>query len=126
MEKLAASGAQLRFCYEAGPCGYGLHRHLVEMGPDCIVVAPSLVPVKAERQGEDRRDALMLAKLHRAGELTTVWVPDGAHEAMRDLMRARAVAMRVTGQIADLLPQWRIKVFREAACKDGPCDAELR
>ena len=108
MEKLAASGAQLRFCYEAGPCGYGLHRHLVEMGPDCIVVAPSLVPVKAERQGEDRRDALMLAKLHRAGELTTVWVPDGAHEAMRDLMRARAVAMRVTGQIADLLPQWSL------------------
>lgn len=75
------------------------------MGHDCIVVAPALVPVKAERQGEDRRAALMLAKLHRAGELTTVWVPDGAHEAMRDLMRARAVAMRVTGQIADLLPQ---------------------
>ena len=64
VEKLAASGAQLRFCYEAGPCGYGLHRQLVEMGHDCIVVAPSLIPLKAgDRVKTDRRDALMLAKL---------------------------------------------------------------
>lgn len=98
VERLAASGARLRFCYEAGPCGYGLHRQLVEMGHDCIVVAPSLIPLKAgDRVKTDRRDALMLAKLHRAGELTAVWVPDAAHEAMRDLVRARA-AMRVTGK----------------------------
>lgn len=98
IEKLSASGTRLRFCYEAGPCGYGLHRQLVEMGHDCIVVAPSLIPLKAgDRAKTDRRDALMLAKLHRAGELTAVWVPDAAHEAMRDLVRARA-AMRVTGK----------------------------
>lgn len=47
VEKLAANGNRLCFCYEAGPCGYGLHRQLVEMGHDCIVVAPSLIPVKA-------------------------------------------------------------------------------
>lgn len=46
VDKLAAGGAQLHFCYEAGPCGYGLHRQLVEMGHECIVVAPSLIPVK--------------------------------------------------------------------------------
>lgn len=99
VEKLAASGGRLCFCYEAGPCGYGLHRQLVEMGHDCIVVAPSLIPVKAgDRVKTDRRDAMMLAKLHRAGELTSVWVPDAAHEAMRDLVRARATAMRVLGK----------------------------
>ena len=99
VEKLAAGGARLHFCYEAGPCGYGLHRQLVEMGRECIVVAPSLIPVKAgDRVKTDRRDAVMLAKLHRAGELTAVWVPDAAHEAMRDLVRARATAMRVTGK----------------------------
>ena len=97
VEKLAAGGARLHFCYEAGPCGYGLHRQLVEMGHECILVAPSLIPVKTgDRVKTDRRDAVMLAKLHRAGELTAVWVPDAAHEAMRDLVRARATAMRVS------------------------------
>jgi len=101
VEKLAAGGARLHFCYEAGPCGYGLHRQIVEMGHDCILVAPSLIPVKAgDRVKTDRRDAVMLAKLHRAGELTAVWVPDAAHEAMRDLLRARATAMRVAGKPA--------------------------
>jgi len=96
VEKLAAGGGRLLFCYEAGPCGYGLYRQLVEMGHDCIVVAPSLIPVKSgDRVKTDRRDAVMLAKLHRAGELTAVWVPDAAHEAMRDLVRARATAMKV-------------------------------
>lgn len=90
---------RLHFCYNASPCGYGLHRQPVEMGHDCIVVAPSLIPVKAgDRVKTDRRGAVMLAKLHRAGELTAVWVPDAAHEAMRDLVRARATAMRVPGK----------------------------
>jgi transposase len=48
-EKLAALGGRLHFCYEAGPCGYGLHRQLVEMGHDCIVVAPSLIPARPRR-----------------------------------------------------------------------------
>jgi transposase len=89
-------GRQLKFCYEAGPCGYGLHRFLTGLGHACAVVAPSLVPIKAgDRIKTDRRGAVMLARLHRAGELTEVWVLDAAHEAMRDLVRARATAMTV-------------------------------
>ena len=70
-------GRRLRFCYEAGPCGYGLHRQITDLGHEWAVVAPSLIPMKAgDRIKTDRRDAVMLAKLHRAGELTAVWVPD--------------------------------------------------
>src|SRR3954462_2718972 len=94
--RLAKGGARLSFCYEASPCGYGLHRLLTGCGHDCVVVAPSLIPIKAgDRVKTDRRDAMMLAKLHRAGELTPIWIPDAAHEAMRDLVRARATAVRV-------------------------------
>lgn len=83
-------GAVLLFCYEAGPCGYGLYRQLMESGHACQVVAPSLIPKKpGERIKTDRRDALKLARLLRASELTAVWVPDTEQEAMRDLTRAR-------------------------------------
>lgn len=83
----------LRCCYEAGPCGYGLHRQLTELGAESVVVAPSLVPTKpGERVKTDRRDALRLARSHRSGDLTPVWVPDEEHEALRDLTRARADA----------------------------------
>jgi transposase len=97
--KLARNGWSLRFCYEAGPCGYGIQRQLSEAGHECIVVAPSLIPRKAgERIKTDRRDAINLAKLHRAGELSPVWVPDPAHEAIRDLVRARLAAVRTVRQ----------------------------
>jgi len=97
--KLAAGGKDLRFCYEAGPCGYGIQRQLSAMGHECSVVAPSLIPRKpGERIKTDRRDAINLAKLHRAGELTAVWVPDQAHEAIRDLVRARQAAVRTLRQ----------------------------
>jgi transposase len=97
--KLAGTGKDLRFCYEAGPCGYGIQRQLTGMGHDCAVVAPSLIPRKpGERIKTDRRDATNLAKLHRAGELTPVWVPDQAHEAIRDLVRARQAAVRTLRQ----------------------------
>ena len=77
VERLGADGSRRHFCYESGPCGYGLHRQLVDLGHDCIVLTPSLIPVKAgDRVKTDRRDALMLAKLHRADELAAVWVPD--------------------------------------------------
>ena len=93
--KLAAKGNELRFCYEAGPCGYGIQRQLSGMGHACDVVAPSLIPRKpGERIKTDRRDAIKLARLHRAGELTPVWVPDQTHEAIRDLVRARLAAAR--------------------------------
>ena len=84
-----ADGVRLRFCYEAGPCGYGIQRQLSTAGHECVVVAPSLIPKRAgDRVKTDRRDAASLARLHRAGELTAVWVPDTGHEAMRDLVRA--------------------------------------
>jgi len=94
-EKVAVRGRELRFCYEAGPCGYGIQRQLSAIGHQCAVVAPSLIPRKpGERIKTDRRDAINLARLHRAGELTPVWVPDQAHEAIRDLVRARQAAVR--------------------------------
>ena len=90
VKQLRKGGANLMFCYEAGPCGYGIQRQLSDFGWDCQVVAPSLIPKKAgDRVKTDRRDSLSLARLHRAGELTAVWVPDGAQEALRDLTRAR-------------------------------------
>jgi transposase len=86
---------RLRFGYEAGPCGYGIQRQLSVLGHECIVVAPSLIPKRpGDRVKTDRRDAASLAKLHRAGELTAVWVPDPGHEPMRDLVRARLDAVR--------------------------------
>lgn len=82
------------FCYEAGPCGYGIHRHLTRLGFECAVVSPSLIPRKSgDRVKTDRRDAEMLARLWRAGELTPIWTPDEEQEAMRDLIRTRKQAM---------------------------------
>src|SRR6201997_1964023 len=93
--KLGQEGVRLRFCYEAGPCGYGIQRQLSAAGHDCVVVAPSLIPKRpGHRIKTDRRDASSLAKLHRAGDLTVVWVPDVGHEAIRDLVRARLDAVR--------------------------------
>jgi transposase len=85
----------LRTCYEAGPTGYVLYWQLTQMGVACEVIAPTLVPTKAgDRVKTDRRDAEKLARCHRAGELTAVWVPDAAHEALRDLVRAREAAKK--------------------------------
>src|SRR3984893_17249551 len=81
---------QLKACYEAGPTGYVLYWQLTALGVACEVVAPSLVPVKpGDRVKTDRRDATKLARSYRAGDLTPVWVPDAAHEALRDLVRTR-------------------------------------
>jgi len=88
--RLAARYGRLKFAYEAGPCGYELHRQLVWLGHCCLVVAPSLIP---RRPGDhiktDRRDARTLARLLRSGDLTAVWVPDEHHEAIRELVRCR-------------------------------------
>ena len=90
IRKLVSRGTRPSFVYEAGPCGYEIYRHLTQQGYDCKVVAPSLIPRKSgDRIKNDRRDAEMLARLHRAGELTPVYVPCLEDEAMRDLCRAR-------------------------------------
>src|SRR5450631_1811046 len=83
----------LRACYEAGPTGFVLYWQLTQLGVDCVVVAPSLVPKKpGDRVKTDRRDALKLARSHRSGDLTAVWVPDEHSEALRDLVRQREAA----------------------------------
>ena len=83
----------LRACHEAGPTGFVLYWQLAQFGVDCAVVAPTLVPKKPGDQVKtDRRDALKLARSHRSGDLTAVWVPDEGSEALRDLVRAREAA----------------------------------
>jgi transposase len=85
----------VRVCYEAGPTGYALYWQLTGLGVKCEVVAPTLVPVKAgDRVKTDRRDAEKLARSYRSGDLTPVWVPDAAHEALRDVVRAREAAKK--------------------------------
>ena len=87
--------AQLRVCYEAGPTGFGLYWQLTQLGIQCAVIAPTLIPVKSgDRVKTDRRDAAKLARSWRSGDLTPIWVPDTAHEALRDLVRAREAAKR--------------------------------
>ncbi len=86
----AHRGRALAFCYEAGPCGYPLVRRLRRLGHACDVIAPSMIPRRpGDRVKTDRRDALQLARLLRAGELSAVRVPDEEHEVLRDLSRAR-------------------------------------
>ena len=93
MTRLGGPGIELRVAYEAGPTGYALHRQLTRLGIACLVVAPSLIPRQpGNKVKTDRRDALKLARLLRSGDLTPVWVPDEAHEALRSLVRARADA----------------------------------
>ena len=94
VKKLAGQYQGLTFCYEAGPTGYGLYRQIKSLGHECIVIAPSLIPKKpGDRVKTNRRDAISLAKLSRAGELTAVWVPDERHEAMRDLSRESGMSL---------------------------------
>ena len=93
IKKLADRYKRLHVCFEAGPTGYELYRQILALGHDCMVVAPALIPKRAgDRVKTNRRDAITLARLHRAGELTAVWVPDATHEAIRELVRAREAA----------------------------------
>ena len=93
IRKLRATGSQPCFAYEAGPGGYGLYRHIQSQGLACFVIAPALIPRQAGNKIKtDRRDAVRLARLFRAGELTFIQVPDEEDEAMRDLFRARSDA----------------------------------
>lgn len=96
LRNVQSRGAKLAVVYEAGPCGYKIYRHLTQRGIDCTVVAPSMIPRRSgDRVKTDRRDAVSLARLHRAGELTAVYVPRAEDEAMRDLVRGREDAQQV-------------------------------
>ena len=117
IRSLSPHGEVLSFCYEAGPCGYGVYREIIETGHQCEVVAPSLIPRRAgERVKTDRRDALKLARLHRSGELVAVWVPDEEQEAMRDLTRARedmkAIELKARQRLGAFLLR-HARVYRE-------------
>jgi transposase len=107
---------QLRVCYEAGPTGYVLYWQLAQLGVKCEVVAPTLIPVKAgDRVKTDRRDAQKLARFYRAGDLTAVWVPDAAREALRDLVRARLAAKRDQLRARNRLGKFLLRHGRRAA-----------
>jgi transposase len=107
VRRLQSKAKRLVFTYEAGPCGYGLYRHLSGKGYECIVAAPSLVPRKAgDRVKTNRRDAKQLARLLRSGDLTAVYVPGIEDEAIRDLCRARDDAVRDVNAA-----KYRLKAF---------------
>lgn len=104
VRKLESLDQPLVFVYEAGPCGFGIYRMLSARGHQCWVVAPSNTPRRVrDRIKTDRRDCLKLAGLARAGELTPIYVPDPADEAMRDLVRAREDALNVQRQVRNRL-----------------------
>jgi transposase len=95
VKKLSSSGKELHIVYEAGPCGYEIYRFLTEKGFECKVCSPAHIPKSpADRIKTDRRDAIVLARLHRAGELTYVFVPRAEDEAMRDITRGREDAKK--------------------------------
>lgn len=105
----------LRFCYEAGPTGFALYWQLAELGFECDVIAPTLVPKKAgDRIKTDRRDAAKLARCFRAGDLTAVWVPDQAHEALRDLVRAREAAKQDQHRARQRLGKFLLRSAKKA------------
>ena len=109
----------LRFVYEAGPCGFGIHRYLTGQGEECVVVNPSSMPKRSgDRVKTDRRDGDALARLHRAGELTAIYIPTADDEALRDLVRAREDAVGLATQA-----KHRLKAFssdRGAAIRGAP------
>jgi transposase len=109
---------QLRACYEAGPTGYVLYWQLTQLGVECVVVAPTLVPVKAgDRVKTDRRDAEKLARNHRSDDLTAVWVPDEGSEALRDLVRAREAAKQDQLRARHRLSKFLLRAGRRPAMR---------
>ncbi|WP_245712472.1 IS110 family transposase [Anaerobacillus alkalilacustris] len=106
----------LLVCYEAGPTGYPLYRFFLSLGIECDVIAPSLIPRKSgDRVKTDKRDAVRLAQLFRAGELTSIYVPTPEDEALRDLVRAREDAkedeLRAKHRLTKFPKKCKIKVF---------------
>jgi len=120
VKKLGA-GYDLRACYEAGPTGYVLFWQLTALGVACEVIAPALVPTKAgDRVKTDKRDAEKLARAYRAGDLTAVWVPDAAHEALRDLVRAREDAKQDQTRARHRLSKFLLRHGQRPTVKTKP------
>ena len=127
VKKLAQENIELRLVYEAGPCGFVLCRHLRNKGIACDLVAPSLIPKRAsDRVKTDRRDADQLARLYRAGELTTIHVPDQEDEAIRDLVRARTSAMTDQRQARNRLKGFLLRLGFRYTGKSSWNDAHKR
>ncbi len=127
IKKLLKNTVELRFVYEAGPCGFVLCRYLRHKGFTCEVVAPSLIPKKAsDRVKTDRRDADQLARLYRAGELTGIHVPDQEDEAIRDLVRARFCAMTDQRQARNRLKGFLLRQGFRYSGKSSWTDAHQR
>lgn len=120
MRALRGPNRVLHLVYEAGPCGFGIHRHLTARGEDCVIVSPSMVPKRSgERVKTDRRDSGSLARLHRAGELRAIPIPDAADEAMRDLVRAREDAVVVGTQAKSRLKAFLLRQGRRYPGRAG-------
>jgi len=127
LRKIGADGGSLHVAYEAGPTGFVLQRRLAQLGWDCVVVAPSkTLGAKGKRLKTDRRDAEMLARLHRAGELTAVYVPDLADEAVRDLTRARADAVHDLSRAKQRLKAFLLRHGYRYTGKANWSEAHLR
>ena len=122
-----APDRRLRFVYEAGPCGFGIHRYLTAHGEDCVVVNPSSMPKRSgDRIKTDRRDSQALARLHRAGELTAIYIPTPDDEALRDLVRAREDAVGLCTQAKHRLKAFLLRQGRRypvAPAGPGPIAA---
>lgn len=120
LRTLRAPGRRLRVVYEAGPCGFAIHRHLTAQGDECVVVSPSHIPKRSgDRIKTDRRDANALARLHRAGELTAIHVPTADDEALRDLVRAREDAVGVSTQAKQRLKAFLLRQGRRYPGRAG-------
>ena len=117
---LRAPARRLRFVYEAGPCGFGLHRYLTGQGEDCVVVNPSSMPKRSgDRIKTDRRDGDVLARLHRAGELIAIYIPTPEDAALRDLVRAREDAVGLSTQAKHRLNAFLLRQGRRYPGRAG-------
>jgi len=127
LRKLVSKGKSLHFCYEAGPTGYELYRVIEGEGHTCIVVAPSLIPKKSgDKVKTDKRDAVALARLFRAGELTAVYVPNREDESVRDLVRAREEAMFVRTKAKQRLKAFLLRHDIRCPHSENWSEAHLR
>src|SRR5215471_1870877 len=127
VKKLSQAGIELRFVYEAGPCGFVICRHLRSKGIQCDLVSPSMIPKKAsDRVKTDRRDADQLARLFRAGELIAIHVPDQEDEAIRDLIRARTAAVHDQRRARNRLKGFLLRLGLRYTGKSSWNDAHKR